>query len=75
MFADEGNDSLALARLYWAAGWCPVLLGPRSKRPVGAAWQTTRYTAEDLPRVFTSGANLGINLGEASNVAEVIAVG
>jgi len=57
------------ARLALAAGYQPVLVHERSKRPVRSEWQNTRYTiADDIEAVFTPGHNLGLNLGPSNLV-------
>ena len=58
------------ARLALAAGYQPVLVHERSKQPVGREWQNRRYTpTEDIEGIFTTGHNIGLNLG-ASNLVD-----
>jgi putative DNA primase/helicase len=58
-----------VARLALAAGYQPVLVHERSKRPVGRDWQSTRYTiAEDIEAIFTPPYNIGLNLGVSNLV-------
>jgi hypothetical protein len=44
----------------------PVPNYPRTKRPVGEGWEKLRVTESDIERLFTSGSNIGLLLGEPS---------
>ena len=49
------------------AGWNPIVLSPRSKRPVRDGWQNERVTADVIPLTFSAESNIGVLLGEAGN--------
>jgi putative DNA primase/helicase len=61
------NASLQYARVYLAAGYCPIPVKPRSKMPCDAGWQKLRLTEEQLPHHFLPSMNVGIVLGEPSS--------
>lgn len=45
----------------------PIPLPKGTKKPTTKAWQDQRFTEAEIPYVFTSGVNLGLLLGPASN--------
>lgn len=70
MTQSEQSQTAVAARCYIERGWFPVPLPPRAKRPLIDGWQELRLTLADVPKYFSNGANLGINLG-ASDLADV----
>ncbi len=61
------NTTLDYAIDYLARQWMPIWLPGRAKNPGRTGWQKERLTHEDLPKVFSNGANIGILLGEPSH--------
>src|SRR4051812_24677144 len=60
-------DVLKAARDYVSRGWS-VVPAPRGKKgAVLPNWPKLRLTMDDLPNHFSSGANVGILVGEPSN--------
>ena len=57
---------LRQARASLSRGWSVVPLKPRSKQPSVADWPNLRLTADGVEDAFPDGANIGVNLGEAS---------
>lgn len=65
------TDVLEAARAYVELGWCVIPVLPRDKRPGWegrrqAGWDKLRLSPAELPRFFTTGANIGVLLGEPS---------
>jgi len=57
---------------YLSRGWNVVPIPKGSKAPIIPRWQDLRLTAEDLPRYFYDGQNVGVLLGEPSgNLTDV----
>lgn len=57
---------------YLSRGWKVVPIPKGSKAPIIPRWQELRLTAEDLPRYFNNGQNVGVLLGEPSgNLTDV----
>jgi len=57
---------------YLSRGWKVVPIPKGSKAPIMPRWQELRLTAEDLPRYFNNGQNVGVLLGEPSgNLTDV----
>ncbi len=54
------------ARSYYAHGWAPTPVRPRSKKPRLAKWQTRRLTKAEIGELFHSRDNIGLVLGELS---------
>lgn len=55
-----------------AAQIAVIALEPRSKKPIGRAWQTKQLRTEDLAKAFDGEQNLGVLLGSASgNLVDV----
>ena len=52
------NKIAAAALDYCRRGLTPVLLKPRTKEPVGTAWQKQRYGEADIPRTSTGKVRL-----------------
>ena len=54
-------------------GLVPVLIYKGKKRPIGKAWQTRRYTDDELRERFTNNPNLnvGLLLGPDSGVIDI----
>jgi hypothetical protein len=63
----EPNAVAQAARDYLSAGWQPIPVRPRSKKPVRDAWQLERWTERDLPEQFSADKNIGLLLGAPSN--------
>jgi putative DNA primase/helicase len=61
------NVPLHYAKLYFAAGYCPIPVKPKSKEPVDNGWQNLRLSEEQLPNCFTPLNNVGISFGEPSS--------
>jgi putative DNA primase/helicase len=59
-------SSARAAERYIERGWAPVPIPARQKGPRISGWQRLRLTAEDIPRYFTNGQNIGLINGEAS---------
>jgi putative DNA primase/helicase len=59
-------SSTKAATRYIERGWCPVPIPRGEKGPQLAGWQNLRLTAQDVPRYFTNGQNVGIINGDAS---------
>jgi hypothetical protein len=67
-FRDASVNVVAKAACdYLNAGWQPVPIGQRSKKPARDAWQLERWTVADVPEQFSADRNIGLLLGEASN--------
>jgi Bifunctional DNA primase/polymerase, N-terminal len=49
------------------AGWNPIALPPRSKKPNRAGWQNERCNAADVQGIFLPDLNIGVLLGNAGN--------
>lgn len=62
-----GNVVAQAAREYLDAGWNPIALSPRSKKPVRDGWQNERITADAVPATFFEDSNIGLLLGNAGN--------
>ena len=60
------NFSLHAARAYLAAGYSPIPIRPRSKKPFSDEWQNIRLTRDELAANFLPDTNVGIILGEPS---------
>ncbi len=54
------------ARRFLAAGYAPLPLPTRSKRPTLEGWTKLRYDESDIDRAFALDANLGLLVGEPS---------
>nr|MBA3430172.1 bifunctional DNA primase/polymerase [Actinomycetota bacterium] len=63
---DDQTRTVRQAQTYARLGWRVVPLNPRSKKPIGNAWQKQRLTEEELPGRFGHGENLGVLLGDPS---------
>ncbi|MBV8772227.1 MAG: bifunctional DNA primase/polymerase [Deltaproteobacteria bacterium] len=61
------DETQAAAIFYIERGWQPVPLYPRSKRPIGDAWQDRRRTKADVAKDFIDGVNVGLLTGGASH--------
>src|SRR5215210_6004739 len=59
-------SSAKAAARYIERGWAPVPIPARQKGPRVRDWQSLRLTAQDVPKYFTNGQNVGIINGEAS---------
>jgi putative DNA primase/helicase len=59
-------SSAKAAERYLKRGWAPVPIPRGKKGPQLVGWQRLRLTAEDIPKHFTNGQNIGIITGEAS---------
>jgi hypothetical protein len=62
-------DATALnaAQIYHQNGWYAAPVPPGKKGPVIPNWQALRLSADDLPKYFSNGNNIGLLTGEASN--------
>jgi hypothetical protein len=61
-------SSLDTALNYIGRGWNPVVIGYRSKKPIGEQWQLRRITHENAHAYFNGGnQNIGIQMGPVSN--------
>jgi putative DNA primase/helicase len=59
---------LEIALDYIRAGWAPVPMPHKQKRPTLEGWEILRIGAEDAPRFFNGGPqNIGVLLGEPSD--------
>ncbi|MEH2564092.1 phage/plasmid primase, P4 family [Bradyrhizobium sp. AZCC 2289] len=65
--AETLNIPLHYARLYLAAGYCPIPVKSRDKEPVDKAWQKLRLTEPELPCRFRRDHNVSVLLGEPSS--------
>lgn len=64
----EGTSvAVRCALEYLDAGWSPIPLYPREKRPVGSNWQKTGIDRARIAEIFHDGCNVGVLLGEVSN--------
>jgi hypothetical protein len=59
-------EALAAAQAYLERGWRPIPVPRGSKGPILNGWQHLRLTAEELPKHFDDGQNVGILNGEPS---------
>ncbi|MCE9560426.1 MAG: DUF3987 domain-containing protein [Planctomycetes bacterium] len=59
-------DVRSAALAFLAAGYAPLPLPPRSKRPTVADWPRLRLAPSDVDTMFAADANLGLILGEPS---------
>jgi hypothetical protein len=65
----SSNQIALAARVLLGMGYQPVLIEPRSKKPVAAEWQKIVYAADqDLESTFTAEHNLGVRLGASKLV-------
>jgi putative DNA primase/helicase len=60
------EDTREAARRYLRAGLAAIPVPPGTKNPNRRAWQTERWTLEDVPRVWADGENVGVLTGEPS---------
>ncbi len=54
------------ARRFLAAGFAPIPLQPRSKRPTLEGWPEVRVVESDIDKMFPAGSNVGLLVGEPS---------
>lgn len=66
----DNNISLHYARLYFAAGYCPIPVKPRSKRPVDNEWQNLRLSESELTHHFRPTNNVSVVLGDRKRVGD-----
>lgn len=59
-------NSQDAARTILAHGWTPVPVRPREKAPCEPGWQEMRVAESDIPRRFSTDANLGVVTGKLS---------
>jgi hypothetical protein len=55
-----------IAHQYLARGWAVIPISAGTKRPVLAAWQKLRLTADQISSYFKADSNIGVLLGEPS---------
>src|SRR3989442_6807523 len=61
------TDPLTIALGYIEGGWAQVPVSPKTKRPIGNAWQKRKITAETAPRYFNGrSVNIGVQMGKKS---------
>ncbi len=67
MNAASSAAALNIALSYIARGWNPVPVKYRTKKPIGAEWQTRIIDAASAPKYFNGGPlNVGVILGPSS---------
>jgi hypothetical protein len=62
----NGSGTTEAAAGYIERGWAPVPVPAGEKSPNRQGWQKLRVRAEEVPRYFKDGRNIGLHCGEPS---------
>jgi hypothetical protein len=64
--ADAMTSTLEAVKEFHSRGWMPIPIPRGEKRPALNSWQLLRMRADEIPRYFPNGQNVGLLLGEPS---------
>ena len=72
-FSDNAVENICLsyALKYHRAGYCPIPIEPRTKKPVDFEWQNLRFSENELETLFQPTNNVGVLLGKASGLVDI----